>query len=162
MKQDPIGLASVSRGWLSPAVLSIERSIAVEATGTADRGPDELAARTARARDPLAAQLDRAYGLLLSGKVAKAFDIATEIRVRWDPYGRHMYGQSLCWPPGSPRPGCPSSRRIWERAESMGTHSGNFNTLKGRSAATHRPGVAAMLDDLERVGCLRDIGGRYG
>ena len=51
--------------------------------------------QTAGGNDPMAEQRELAFSLLLSGKVARAFDIDREDPKVRDRYGRHMFGQSL-------------------------------------------------------------------
>jgi hypothetical protein len=96
VKQDPNRPGFGFEGLALPAGLSIERLDRRRALlDQLSSSRDELSAQTAASRDPFAAQLERAYGLLLSGTVARAFDLKSEDPRRRDRYGRHMYGQSL-------------------------------------------------------------------
>ena len=84
--------------------------------------------------------MERAYALLLSGKVARAFDLSREDPGLRDRYGRHMYGQSLLL-----------ARRLVEagRADRSGQHGarpdlghalGQLQVAQGPAAAADRPG----------------------
>ena len=107
-----------------------------------------------QSKDPFAAQIERAYSLLLSGKVARAFDLSREDpRVR-DRYGRHTYGQSLLLATRLVAAGVPIVQVNMGRVQTWDTHSGNFKSLKNRLLPPTDQGVAAMLDDLETRGLL--------
>ncbi len=89
---------------------------------------DALGARSGR--DPFADQRELADSLLLSGRVARVFDIQREDpRVR-DPYGRHMFGQSLLLARRLVQAGVPIVQANMGRVQNWDTHSGNFKRLK--------------------------------
>jgi hypothetical protein len=98
--------------------------------------------------DPLAAQQERAFSLLLSGKVARAFDIKREDPKVRDRYGRHMFGQSMLLARRLIEAGVPIVQANMGRVQTWDTHSGNFKSLKDRLLPPLDQGVAALLDDL--------------
>jgi hypothetical protein len=116
--------------------------------------------------DPIARQRDQAYALLLSGKVARAFDLDREDpRVR-DRYGRHMFGQSLLLARRLIQAGVPIVQVNMGRVQTWDTHSANFKSLKDRLLPPTDRGVAALLDDLEATGLLDEtlviVAGEFG
>src|SRR5262249_52454799 len=106
---------------------------------------------------------DRAFGMLASAKVKKAFDLSREPAALRDRYGRTTYGQS-----------CLLARRLVEAgvrcvtvyfAATIGngnnksrggwdTHSNNFNDLKDRLLPLTDRAVPTLLDDLHGRGLL--------
>ncbi len=127
---------------------------------------DELTARAAEAKDPFAEQVDRACTLLLSGKVARAFDLTREDPRLRDRYGRHMYGQSLLMARRLVEAGVPVVQVNMGRVQTWDTHSANFKSLKNRLLPPTDQGVAALLDDLEARGMLDEtmvvVTGEFG
>jgi uncharacterized protein (DUF1501 family) len=132
---------------------------------------DELAARRdapiPRAEaDPLAGQRDLAYSLLLSGKVARAFQLEREDPKLRDRYGRHMFGQSLLLARRLVQAGVPIVQVNMGRVQTWDTHSGNFKSLKDRLLPPTDRGVAALLDDLAASGLLDEtlviVAGEFG
>jgi hypothetical protein len=133
---------------------------AIEAGGDAWQAKVEAQSRSAPApspegnADPLARQRDQAYSLLLSGKVARAFDLNREDpRVR-DRYGRHMFGQSLLLARRLIQAGVPIVQVNMGRVQLWDTHSSNFKSLKGRLLPPTDQGISALLDDLAATGML--------
>jgi hypothetical protein len=118
------------------------------------------------ARDPLAEQQAQAYSLLLSGKVARAFDLTREDPKVRDRYGRHMYGQSLLLARRLVQAGVPIVQVNMGRVQTWDTHSGNFSGLKTRLLPPTDRGVSALLDDLEATGLLDEtlvvVTGEFG
>jgi hypothetical protein len=116
--------------------------------------------------DPLAAQRERAYSLLLSGKVARAFDVQREDPKVRDRYGRHPFGQSLLLARRLVEAGVPIVQANMGRVQTWDTHSGNFKSLKGRLLPPLDQGVAALLDDLSATGLLDEtlvvVTGEFG
>ena len=125
-----------------------------------------LARRAAEAKDPFADQVDRAYALLLSGKVARAFDLGDEDPRLRDRYGRHMYGQSLLLARRLVEVGVPIVQVNMGRVQTWDTHSANFKSLKDRLLPPTDRGVAALLDDLAARGLLDEtlviVTGEFG
>jgi hypothetical protein len=118
------------------------------------------------AGDPIARQRAQAYTLLLSGKVARAFELGREDpRVR-DRYGRHMFGQSLLLARRLIQAGVPIVQVNLGRVQNWDTHSGNFKGLKDRLLPPTDRGVAALLDDLAATGLLDEtlviVTGEFG
>jgi hypothetical protein len=132
---------------------------------------EEMATRrdrpgSSRAKDPLDAQRDLAYSLLLSGRVARAFELEREDpRVR-DRYGRHMFGQSLLLARRLVQAGVPIVQVNMGRVQTWDTHSGNFKALKERLLPPTDRGVSTLLDDLATTGLLDEtlvvIAGEFG
>ncbi|MFQ5730934.1 MAG: DUF1501 domain-containing protein [Planctomycetaceae bacterium] len=100
----------------------------------------------------------RAFGLLTSPDVKKAFDLSKEPAKLRDRYGRNQLGQSLllsrrliesgvrfvtCF--SGSNPGDP---RGWD------THSNNFKRLKNSLMPTDDQGFSALIEDLEERGLL--------
>ena len=162
------GPTSGSTTWRLPDGFSVERLErrrdlldSIEA-GRRLEAKAELAAATSAQADPFADQRDLAYSLLLSGKVARAFDLDREDpRVR-DRYGRHMFGQSLLLARRLVQAGVPIVQVNMGRVQTWDTHSGNFKSLKNRLLPPTDQGVSALLDDLAATGpARRDAGRRH-
>ena len=119
-----------------------------------------------KSKDPFAEQVERAYTLLLSGKVARAFDLTREDPRLRDRYGRHMYGQSLLLARRLVGAGVPVVQVNMGRVQTWDTHSANFKSLKDRLLPPTDQGVAALLDDLEARGMLDEtmvvVTGEFG
>jgi hypothetical protein len=126
----------------------------------------ETQAQADAAADPIARQRDQAYTLLLSGKVARAFQLDREDpRVR-DRYGRHMFGQSLLLARRLIQAGVPIVQVNMGRVQLWDTHSANFKSLKNRLLPPTDQGVSALLDDLAATGLLDEtlviVTGEFG
>jgi Protein of unknown function (DUF1501) len=155
VKQDPNRTGFGFDGLALPAGLSVERLDRRKALlDQMSAGQDRLGAQSARSTDPFASQIERAYSLLLSGKVARAFDLSREDPKLRDRYGRHMYGQSLLLATRLVEARVPVVQVNMGRVQTWDTHSGNFKSLKDRLLPPADRGVAAMLDDLETRGLL--------
>jgi Protein of unknown function (DUF1501) len=118
------------------------------------------------AGDPIARQRDQAYTLLLSGKVARAFELGREDPSVRDRYGRHMFGQSLLLARRLIQAGVPIVQVNLGRVQNWDTHSGNFKSLKTRLLPPTDQGVSALLDDLAATGLLDEtlvvVTGEFG
>jgi hypothetical protein len=155
IKQDP------SKPGFRVDDLSLPAGFSVERLAARRRWLDELSAQhdawsaaAAGARDPLAGQRALAYSLLLSGRVARAFELDREDpRVR-DRYGRHPFGQSLLLGRRLVQAGVPIVQVNLGRVQNWDTHSANFQALKERLLPPTDRGVAALLDDLAAHGLL--------
>ncbi|MFI5457202.1 MAG: DUF1501 domain-containing protein [Isosphaerales bacterium] len=167
VRQDPNRPGFGFEGLALPAGLSIER------LGRRRSLVDQLAARldqratrATETKDPFADQLDRAYSLLLSGKVARAFDLGREDPKLRDRYGRHMYGQSLLLARRLVTAGVPIVQVNMGRVQTWDTHSANFKSLKDRLLPPTDQGVSALLDDLQTRGLLDEtlvvVTGEFG
>ena len=117
---------------------------------------DAQAAASSWGHDPMAEQREVAYSLLLSGKVARAFDIGREDpRVR-DRYGRHRFGQSLLLARRLVQAGVPIVQVNLGQVQNWDTHAGNFKKLKGELLPPTDRGVSALLEDLAATGLLAE------
>ncbi|MDR3639240.1 MAG: DUF1501 domain-containing protein [Isosphaeraceae bacterium] len=141
--------------------LSLPAGFSVERLETRKQWLDEVSTqrdawgtKASAAKDPLAGQRELAYSLLLSGRVARAFELEREDpRVR-DRYGRHMFGQSLLLGRRLVQAGVPIVQVNLGHVQNWDTHSGNFTSLKNRLLPPTDRGVAALLDDLTALGLL--------
>ncbi len=155
VKQDPNRTGFGFDGLALPAGLSVERLDRRKSLlDQMSAGQDRIGAQSARSKDPFTSQIERAYSLLLSGRVARAFDLSREDPKLRDRYGRHMYGQSLLLATRLVEAGVPIVQVNMGRVQTWDTHSGNFKSLKNRLLPPTDQGVAAMLDDLENRGLL--------
>ena len=167
VKQDPSRPGFGFDGLSLPAGLSVERLD--RRKSLLDRMSacrDEVGALSARSNDPYSDQVDRAYALLLSGKVARAFDLEQESPSLRDHYGRHMYGQSLLMARRLVEVGVPIVQVNMGRVQTWDTHSANFKSLKDRLLPPTDRGVAALIDDLAARGLLDEtlviVTGEFG
>jgi hypothetical protein len=124
------------------------------------------AAEEASPRDALSEQRKQALSMLLSGKVARAFDLDKEDPKVRDRYGRHMFGQSLLLARRLVEAGVPIVQANMGRVQNWDTHGGNFRRLKGELLPPLDRGVSSLLDDLARTGMLDEtlvvITGEFG
>ncbi len=167
VKQDPNRTGFGFDGLNLPAGLSVERLDRRKSLlDKLSAGRDSLGAWAAEAKDPFIDQVDRAYTLLLSGKVARAFDLSEEDPRLRDHYGRHMYGQSLLLARRLVEVGVPMVQVNMGRVQTWDTHSANFKSLKDRLLPPTDRGVAALLDDLAARGLLDEtlviVTGEFG
>lgn len=99
-------------------------------------------------------QQHRAWTILTSGRVARAFEIDREpARVR-DAYGRHAFGQSLLLARRLVEAGVPVVQANMGRVQNWDTHGDNFTRLKSRLLPPLDRGMAALFDDLGASGLL--------
>jgi hypothetical protein len=167
VKQDPNRAGFGFDGLNLPAGLSVERLGGRKSLlDRLNAGRDTLGDRAAPPKDPFLDQVDRAYALLLSGKVARAFDLGEEDPRLRDHYGRHMYGQSLLLARRLVEVGVPIVQVNMGRVQTWDTHSANFRSLKERLLPPTDRGVAALLDDLAARGLLDEtlviVTGEFG
>jgi hypothetical protein len=101
-------------------------------------------------------QRDVAFSLLQSGKVAKAFELASEDTKTRDRYGRHAFGQSLLLGRRLLQAGVPIVQVNMGRVQNWDSHSGNFRRLKKDLLPPTDKGVSALLEDLVSLGMLDD------
>ena len=118
------------------------------------------------ARDPMSEQRELAYSLLLSGKVAKAFDLSREDPKTRDRYGRHLFGQSLLLAKRLVEAGVPIIQANMGRVQNWDSHEGIFKRLKNDLLPPLDRGVSALLDDLDATGLLDEtlviVAGEFG
>jgi uncharacterized protein (DUF1501 family) len=138
------------RSDVSPARLAGRRTL----LGVVDRQRQTLEAAGARALD---AYQDRAFRLLTSPTVRRAFDLGREPAALRDRYGRNAFGQS-----------CLLARRLVEAGvklvtvfsalggktpqDAWDTHTDNFRQLKDKLLPPMDQGTSALLDDLAQRG----------
>jgi hypothetical protein len=167
VRQDPNRPGFGFEGLTLPEGLSVER-LEGRKSLLDQVGPhvDRITASAHERRDPFAEQLERAYTLLLSGKVARAFDLNREDPRLRDRYGRHSFGQSLLLARRLVAAGVPVVQVNMGRVQNWDTHSGNFKSLKGRLLPPLDRGVGALLDDLQVQGLLEEtlvvVTGEFG
>jgi uncharacterized protein (DUF1501 family) len=101
-------------------------------------------------------QQEKAFSLLTSGAVAKAFDISKESDKTRDRYGRHMFGQSLLLAKRLNAAGVPVVQANMGRVQNWDTHGKNFERLKKDLLPPLDMGVSALLDDLAESGKLEE------
>jgi len=105
-------------------------------------------------RDDFADLQRKAFALLASSKIARAFALEREDpRVR-DRYGRHMFGQSLLLARRLVEAGVPIVQANMGHMNQWDTHTQNCQGLKERLLPPLDQGVSALLDDLETRGLL--------
>jgi len=125
------------------------------------------AAESSPARgDTLSEQRRQALSMLMSGKVARAFDLDKEDPKVRDRYGRHMFGQSLLLARRLVEAGVPVVQANMGRVQNWDTHGGNFRRLKNDLLPPLDRGVSSLLDDLARTGLLDEtlvvVTGEFG
>ena len=99
-------------------------------------------------------QQERAFRLLASGKLARAFDLNQEDDRLRDQYGRHNWGQSLLLARRLIQAGVPIVQVNLGTAGVWDTHQDNFNALKTRLLPPFDVAFSALLDDLHATGVI--------
>lgn len=97
---------------------------------------------------------DKAFTLLTSGKVRRAFAIDREDPKTRDRYGRHPFGQALLLARRLVEAGVPIVQANMGSMNNWDTHSDNCGQLKNRLLPPLDQGVSALLDDLAALGLL--------
>ena len=115
---------------------------------------DELGRLAEAANDPFAEQHERAFSLLLSGKVSHAFELDREDPRTRDRYGRHMFGQSLLLARRLVEAEVPIVQVNMGHVQTWDHHQRIFDTLKDRLLPPTDQGVATLLEDLQARGLL--------
>jgi uncharacterized protein (DUF1501 family) len=165
IKEDP------NRPTFRVESLALPQGFSVERLDKRRNLLDELSAQrdslsAAHANDPMAEQREIAYSLLLSGKVARAFDMQREDPKTRDRYGRHMFGQSLLLARRLVQAGVPIVQANLGRVQNWDHHSGIFKTLKNTMLPPTDTAVSALLDDLAALGLLDEtlvvVSGEFG
>jgi hypothetical protein len=101
-------------------------------------------------------QQHRAFALLTSGRVARAFEIDREPAAVRERYGRHAFGQSLLLARRLVQGGVRVVQANMGRVQNWDTHGANFSRLKNQLLPPLDRGVSALLDDLEATGLLEE------
>jgi hypothetical protein len=99
-------------------------------------------------------QQERAFAVLTSGRVARAFEIDREPAAVRERFGRHAFGQSLLLARRLVQAGVRVVQANMGRVQNWDTHGANFPRLKNQLLPPLDRGVAALLDDLEATGLL--------
>jgi len=97
---------------------------------------------------------DKAFTMLTSGRVKRAFELDREDPRLRDRYGRHMFGQSLLLSRRLIQAGVPIVQANMGHMNNWDTHTDNCKQLKTRLLPPLDQGVSALLDDLEACGLL--------
>ena len=105
----------------------------------------------------LADQQKRAFTLLTSSPVAKAFELDREPASVRDKYGRHMFGQSLLLARRLLQAGVTVVQANMGKVQNWDSHSDIFNRLKNHLLPPLDNAVAALYDDLAESGLLNDV-----
>jgi hypothetical protein len=119
-----------------------------------DRQQQALAGQAAVRR--LSDQQDRAFTILTSGRVARAFEMDHEPAAVRDRYGRHAFGQSMLLARRLVQAGVRVVQCNMGRVQNWDTHGDNFTRLRGSLLPPLDRGVAALLDDLDASGMLQE------
>ena len=96
-----------------------------------------------------------AFGVLTSGRLARALAVENEQPAVRDRYGRHLFGQSMLMARRLIEAGVPivqanvSYQALWD------THYNNFPSLRDLLPHLDR-GVSALLDDMQETGLLEE------
>ena len=97
-----------------------------------------------------------AFNMLTSGKLTQAFELNRESVEMRDRYGRHAFGQSLLLARRLVEAGVPIVQANMGPVQNWDSHQAIFTTLKQRLLPPLDQGVAALLDDLQERGLLKD------
>jgi uncharacterized protein (DUF1501 family) len=108
----------------------------------------------------MSAHYDRAFSLLASPEVARAFDVGRESRAVRERYGMNIHGQSVLQARRLVEAGVPVVTVFWPNdgitnvSVYWDTHSRNFIDLRTRLCPVTDLAFSALLDDLESRGLL--------
>ncbi len=105
----------------------------------------------------LSDQQKRAFAVLTSGQVARAFEMDREPAAVRERYGRHAFGQSLLLARRLVQAGVRVVQANMGRVQNWDTHGANFSRLKNELLPPLDLGVTALLDDLEATGLLDEV-----
>jgi hypothetical protein len=97
---------------------------------------------------------DKAFTMLTSGQVKRAFEIDREDPRLRDRYGRHIFGQSLLLSRRLIQAGVPIVQANMGHMNNWDTHVDNCKQLKTRLLPPFDQGVSAFIDDLDAHGLL--------
>ncbi|MGD9853723.1 MAG: DUF1501 domain-containing protein [Planctomycetaceae bacterium] len=98
----------------------------------------------------------RAFDMLTSPQMTRAFDIASESPATRAAYGHHPFGQNLLLCRRLAEAGVPIVQVNWRNRGdgAFDTHSDNFNACKGQLLPNFDACLSALLTDLEDRGLL--------
>jgi hypothetical protein len=118
---------------------------------TVDRG---LRAVDSEAMRNLDAAQQKAFSLVTSSEVRRAFDLSQEPDKVRDRYGRHTWGQSHLLARRLVEAGARFVTTVNGQSIIWDTHKDNFNGLKNRLVPPMETAFSALLDDLSERGLL--------
>jgi Protein of unknown function (DUF1501) len=98
----------------------------------------------------------KAYSMLLSARVARAFDLNDETDQTRDRYGRQSFGQSLLLSRRLVEAGVPVVQVNMGRVQTWDSHGDIFRRLREDLLPPTDRGVSALIDDLAARGLLED------
>jgi uncharacterized protein (DUF1501 family) len=98
----------------------------------------------------------KAFSMLTSGQVKRAFGLDREDPKLRDRYGRHLFGQSLLLARRLVQAGVPIVQANMGSMNNWDTHNNNCEDLKTRLLPPLDRAVSALLDDLVTHGMLDD------
>jgi hypothetical protein len=100
----------------------------------------------------------KAFALLGSGKTQHAFDLGQEPEKVRESYGRNLFGQSVLLGRRLVEAGVRLVHVNWIRILEQGwdTHNDNFNALKNKLLPPADQAIAALLDDMNSSGLLKE------
>lgn len=101
-------------------------------------------------------QQRKAFDLLGSGSVAKAFDLGKEPPKLRDRYGRTQFGQSLLLARRLVQAGVPIVQANMGIVQTWDTHTDNWGKLRTRLLPWLDQALAGLIDDLDGEGMLED------
>jgi hypothetical protein len=99
---------------------------------------------------------EKAFTMLTSSGVKRAFELDREDPRLRDRYGRHMFGQSLLLARRLVQAGVPIVQANMGHMNNWDTHVDNCGQLRTRLLPPFDQGVSAFLDDLEAHGLLNE------
>jgi Protein of unknown function (DUF1501) len=99
---------------------------------------------------------DKAFTMLTSSRVKRAFELDREDPRLRDRYGRHMFGQSLLLARRLIQAGVPIVQANMGHMNNWDTHIDNCQQLRTRLLPPLDQGVSAFLDDLQVHGLLEE------
>ena len=117
--------------------------------------------RVERALEKVGGHYARAFEVIRSDRVRRAFDVAQEAPAVRDRYGRHLFGQSCLMARRMVEAGVALSAVYWhyegpEDSPVWDTHWNNFPHLRQRLMPPADQAFSALLDDLAERGLLDD------
>ncbi len=165
IKQDPNRTGFHVEDLALPDGFTVERlEKRLDLLGTLDAGRDAVDAHPGT--DPVSQQRKLALSLLLSGKVARAFNLDKEDPKVRDRYGRHLFGQSILLAKRLVEAGVPIVQANMGRVQNWDSHQSVCKRLKNDLLPPLDRGVSALLDDLAASGRLDEtlviVTGEFG
>jgi hypothetical protein len=151
--QDPNLPTFREDGLILPAGITLDR-LNLRGALLHDAIRQRAALEEAASEQAFGEQHAAAINLLTSGKVTQAFDMDREPAEIRERYGRHLFGQSLLLARRLVQVGVPIIQANMGIVQTWDTHDNNFVKLRERLLPPLDRGVAALLDDLEKLGLL--------